>query len=297
MKSALPKVLHADLRAGRSSTIGGAGGARRRVRRGRRRRRPRARAGRGVPRAARSRRPRADGRAGAAARDRRRGAGGARRRSRADAERVLVFYGDVPLLAADDAARPSRRRSTTETRADARRSRRAWSTTRPATGASCATRRATSSQIREHRDLRDRRGARDRARSTPASTRRRVAFLREALAHADAEQRAGRALPDRHRRPSRRDAGKRVVDGAARARTCSPASTIARSSRRSSEAMQRAHRAAVARSRASTVRDGRAHRGRASTLEPDAIDRERARSCAATTHVGARRARRRRAAC
>ena len=210
-------------------------------------------------------------------------------RLRAAADRVLVLYGDVPLLAARTCAPVA---PPLDDGASARRwrSRRARSTTRPATGASSASGGEVVADPRAHATSRTTTSARC-ARSTPASTSPSVAFLREALATLAAEQRAGRALPDRHRRLRR--ATRRARSPPSRSRGDVLAGVNDRA--QLAEAEDAMH-ARIAEALARAGRHGarrRAHRRRASSSSPTRRSRA-ARSCAATTRIGARRRRRRR---
>ena len=282
MKSALPKVMHAVSRAAHRA-LRRAGGARRGVRArswsssatgGRRSRST----SRGRSRAGACGRP---CRSSSGGRATRRGRGWRRcRRGRAS---VLVINGDVPLRARGRPARGRARRSSASVGAGARRSRRACVDDPDRVRAHPAQGRRKVVAIREHRDLRDdeERAVREINAGIYAAN---AALLREALAALAPEQRAGGALPDRHRRVRER-----------RGTSASPPSSCGEdvlagvNDREQLAQVDRTMQARIVRgwrTAGATVRDG-ARIEAGVTLEPD-VDRRGRRRAARARRASAR---------
>ena len=206
-----------------------------------------------------------------------------------DAENALILCGDTPLLDWAISGRLSAALSE-HPESPLATAHFAWSPTPTGYGRILRDAKGRVVGIREQRDLTSEPRARDRE-FNPDVMRRASPFLRDALVAPRAQQRAGRALPDRHRRASPRKAGgARSVCRGRRARW--RASTIARSSPRAEAAL---HGRIAERLRRGGRHDPR--RARAST-PASSSSRTRSSSAAVVlrgkTRIGARRARRRR---
>ena len=162
------------------------------------------------------------------------------------AGRLLVLYGDAPLLTREPLRAADRARGRSR-RADSRCSPRACPTPR---GYGRILRDAQGRVIGDPRAARTAspEQARDHARSTRACTRSHAPFFRSAVARLSSRQRAGRALPDRPGRaaPPQRGAVADLAWDARRAR-----------------GRQRSRPARRARARAAAARQPRCTRGAA----------------------------------